>query len=247
MIIDQVFERVASKTAGRSVNDLRIGLGYVAVTLDNGSCGLAYTFRDEAGEGCCVLRQAGTLTSQDAMNIAPMAKSLDTISAAVGLATLNALIQPPPDTVEADAADLLQTGSEDVVGMVGYFAPWVARLRGRTQTLHIFERRSDKEEVLPDWAAPVLLPECTVVILSATTLLNRTLDILLDRCEHAREVAPVGPSTPFLPEVFARRKVTLLSGVQVIGAGRVLRVVSEGGGTRQFGSAVRKLALRIAT
>jgi hypothetical protein len=30
-------------------------------------------------------------------------------------------------------------------------------------------------------------------------------------------------------------------------AGRVLRVVSEGGGTRQFGGAVRKLALRIGT
>jgi uncharacterized protein (DUF4213/DUF364 family) len=247
MIIDQVFERAVSKAVGRSVDDLRIGLGYVAVTLDDSSCGLAYTFRDEAGEGCCILRQAGTLTGQPALNIARMAKSLGTISAAIGLATLNALIQPPLDAVEADAADLLQIGSDDVVGMVGFFAPWVARLRGRTRTLHIFERQSDKEEVLPDWAATVLLPECTVVILSATTLLNRTLDTLLDRCEHAREVALVGPSTPFLPEVFAGRKVTLLSGIQIVDAERILRVVSEGGGTRQFGSAARKLALRIAT
>jgi hypothetical protein len=247
MIIDEVFEHIVATAAGRSVNDLIIGLGYVAVTLDNGSCGLAYTFRDEGSEGCCVLPQAGTLTGQPAVEIARMAKSLDAIPAAVGLATLNALIQPPPDAVEADAIELLQIGSEDVVGMVGYFAPWVERLRGRTKTLHIFERRRDKEEVLPDWAATALLPECTVVILSATTLLNRTLDILLDKCEHARQVALVGPSTPFLPEVFARRNVTLLSGVKVMDAGRVLRVVSEGGGTRQFGSAVRKLVLRIGT
>jgi uncharacterized protein (DUF4213/DUF364 family) len=131
--------------------------------------------------------------------------------------------------------------------MVGHFAPWVTGLRGRTKALHVFERRRDKEEVLPDWAATALLPECSVVILSATTLLNRTLDTLLEKCAHAREVALVGPSTPLLPEVFARRNVTLLSGIQVMDAGRVLRVVSEGGGTRQFGGAVRKLALRIGT
>jgi hypothetical protein len=247
MLIDEVFEHVASKATGRFVNDLRVGLGYVAVTLDDGSCGLAYTFRDEGGEGCCVLPQAGTLTGQPAVNIALMAKSRDAIPAALGLATLNALIQPPSDAVEADAIDLLQIGSNDVVGMVGYFAPWVARLRGGTKTLYVFERRRDREEVLPDWAASTLLSECTVVILSATTLLNRTLDTLLDKCGGAREVALVGPSTPFLPEVIAGRNVTLLSGIQVVDPQRVLRVVSEGGGTRQFGGAIRKLSLRLAT
>jgi uncharacterized protein (DUF4213/DUF364 family) len=77
--------------------------------------------------------------------------------------------------------------------------------------------------------------------------LNHTLDTLLGRCEYARTVALVGPSTPLLPEVFARRNVTLLSDIQVVDAGHVLRVVSEGGGTRQFGDAARKLALRIGT
>jgi len=115
--------------------------------------------------------------------------------------------------VEAEATQLLQIGSDDVVGVVGYFAPLVAGLRGRAKTLHLFERRRDRDEVLPDWAATALLLECTIVILSATTLLNRTLDTLPDRCEHARTVALVGPSTPLLPEVFARRNVTLPSDI----------------------------------
>jgi hypothetical protein len=42
---------VVSKATVRFVDDLRIGLEYVAVTLDDGSCGLAYTLRDEGGEG----------------------------------------------------------------------------------------------------------------------------------------------------------------------------------------------------
>jgi uncharacterized protein (DUF4213/DUF364 family) len=54
----------------------------------------------------------------------------------------------------------------------------------------------------------------------------------------------LGPSTPFLPGVFSRRGVTMLSGLQVVDASQILKIVSEGGGTRQFGSAVRKLSLR---
>jgi hypothetical protein len=40
--------------------------------------------------------------------------------------------------------------------------------------------------------------------------------------------------------------VTILSGVTVSDAARTLRIVSEGGGTPQFRSAIRKFSLRIA-
>ena len=245
MIIDEICEQTAPMAAGQTVQDVRIGLGYTAVRLESGACGLAYTFRGEAGEGCGVMRDAGGLAGQPAGRIAGLARSLDAISTAVGLATLNALIAPPPDAVEANVTEDLRVASDDVVGMVGYFGPLVAGLREQAKTLHIFERQYGNPGVLPDWAATTLLPECSVVVLSATTLLNRTLDTLLEKCSHARAVALVGPSTPFLPQVFAHRHITLLSGVQVVDAERVLRVVSEGGGTRQFGRAARKLTLRL--
>ena len=95
--------------------------------------------------------------------------------------------------------------------------------------MHIFERRlASESEELPESAAAETLPQCHVVILSATTLLNRTLDDLLACCRNAREIAIVGPSTPLLPAVFADGGVTLLSGVQVVNGERELRVVSEG-------------------
>ena len=109
------------------------------------------------------------------------------------------------------------------------------------------------------WMAPHLMAQCAehpnivadkenadVVILSATTLINRTLDDLLSLCRNAHEVAILGPSTPLLPRLFVDRGVTLLSGVQVVEPERVLRIVSEGGGTRQFGRAVKKVTLRLA-
>jgi uncharacterized protein (DUF4213/DUF364 family) len=99
--------------------------------------------------------------------------------------------------------------------------------------------------VFPDWAASAVLPECQVVLISAATLLNRTVDALLGLAGSAREVAILGPSTPLLPELFAGRGVTLLSGVQVVDPDQALRVVSEGGGTHQLGRAVRKLTVRL--
>ena len=169
------------------------------------------------------------------------------MASAIGLATLNALTAVPPGATEADLLTELQVTSNDVIGMVGYFGPLVGPLRSRGKTLHVFERHPSAESgVLPEAATAEILPQCHVVILSATTLINRTLDDLLVLCRNAREVAILGPSTPLLPALFVERGVTLLSGVQVVERERVLRVVSEGGGTRQFGRAVRKVTLRLA-
>jgi len=239
--------KVAPRTEERTVQDVRIGLGYTAVLLENHACGLAYTLREEAKEGCSVVQEAGSLAGRPASEVGEWARSLDAIGAAVGLATLNALIEPPPEASDAELLDLLDLTRDDVVGMVGYFGPLVEPLRRRAKELRIFERhRRHAPGVLPDWAASAALPECQVVLISATTLLNRTVDALLDLAGSAREVAILGPSTPLLPELFAGRGVTLLSGVQVVDPERVLRIVSEGGGTRQLGRAVRKLTVRLA-
>lgn len=247
MLIDEVCDFLSPAAATRSVADVRVGLGYTAVQLDDGRCGLAYTFRDEVHQGCCVISAAGTLAGRRASDLADWARSPDPVVSAVGLATLNALTDVPPIETGADLLTELQVTSNDVIGMVGYFGPLVGPLRSRGKALHVFERRPSGESgVLPEAATADILPQCRVVILSATTLINRTLDDLLVLCRNAREVAILGPSTPLLPAVFAERGVTFLSGVQVVERERVLRVVSEGGGTRQFGRAVRKVTLRLA-
>jgi len=246
MIVDELVERLLVKARQRTAKDVRVGIGYTAVQLDDGRCGLAYTLRDEIQEGCCVIKAAGTLAGRPASELAEWARSLDPVASAVGLATLNALVAVPLSAVETDLLTLLAVEPDDVIGMVGYFGPLVDPLRNRSGVLHILERRPSAEPgVLPESAAITVLPECRIVILSATALLNRTLDGLLDLCRNAREVAILGPSTPLLPQVFSSRGVTLLSGVQVIDPKRVLRLVSEGGGTRQLGEAVRKLTVRL--
>ncbi|MBM3744862.1 MAG: hypothetical protein FJW34_03580 [Acidobacteria bacterium] len=246
MVVDDLLELLAPRAERRTVSEVCVGLAYTAVRLDDGRCGVAFTFHEDVCEGCTVVKEAGTLAGRPALELAGWVKTLDATSIALGVATLNALADPPASATEADFTELIPVGPEDVVGMVGYFAPLVGMLRERAARLHIFERRPREQgDEHPDWTAPLLLPECDVVIISGTAVINRTIDGLLAHTAKAREVAVLGPSTPLAPEVFAGRGVTLLGGVQVTDAERVLRVVSEGGGTRRFGSAVRKLCVRL--
>lgn len=247
MLLDEICDLLLPSAEGCGVADVRIGLGYTAVCLDDGNCGLAYTFRDDIPEGCSVIRSAGTLAGRRAAELAVWARSADPLAASIGLATLNALAPPPAGAPEADLLALISLAPDDEVVMAGNFAPLVEPLRKRCRVLYVLERHpAPGSDLLPESAAPEVLPRCQVAILSATTLINRTLDSLLELCCNAREIAVLGPSTPMLPDIFARRGVTLLSGVAVAAPERLLRIVSEGGGTRQFGAAVRKVNLRLA-
>ncbi|HTY62820.1 MAG TPA: DUF364 domain-containing protein [Acidobacteriota bacterium] len=247
MLNDEIYREVLAIAAEHRAMDIRVGLGYTAVALEDGRCGLAYTLHEKEYESCTVIPEAGTLAGRKASELISWIKQPDQTACAIGLATANALISIPKGAAESDILDLLAVGSGNTVGMIGYFGPLVDPLRKRARILHIFERKPIPDlGVLPDSAAGDLLPECQVVVLSATTLLNQTIDGLLDHCMAACEIVILGPSTPFLPGVLSKRGVTVLSGVQVVDTPQVLRVVSEAGGTRKFGSAVRKLTLRLS-
>jgi uncharacterized protein (DUF4213/DUF364 family) len=245
MLADEIVDHGLTLAQQRAAVDVRVGLGYTAVRLEDGRCGLAYTLHENEYESCCVIPEAGSLAGRKASELIPWMKSPDVTACAVGLATLNAVIATPATAVESDIINLLPVRPEDSVGMIGYFGPLVGPIKNKACAFHVFERKPDPDYgILPESAAPDLLPKCQVVIVTATALLNQTIDGLLDLCRTAREVVILGPSTPFLPEIFRRHGVTMLSGIQVVDPARVLRTVSEGGGARQFGTAVRKLSLR---
>jgi uncharacterized protein (DUF4213/DUF364 family) len=247
MLTDEIYQQVLPMAAQHTATDIRVGLGYTAVALEDGRCGLAYTLHENEHESCTVIPEAGTLAGRKASDLISGLKQLDQTACAIGLATANALIDIPQEAVEADILDLLPVESEDTVGMVGYFGPLVNPTKKKARMMYIFERKPIPElGVLPDSAASDLLPKCQVVILTATALLNQTIDGLLGSCKAAREIAVLGPTTPFLPGPFRKRGVTILSGVQGIDSPRILQIVSEAGGTRSFGKAIRKLTLRIA-
>ncbi len=227
------------------VLDVRIGLGYTAVQLTDGSTGVALSFSRDAGFGCTVFKGLRPLAGRTASELLALLPSTDPIEAAVGLACANALAnRPRGEFVDGDVLDHLDLSPRDRVGMVGNFGPLVGPVRKRVRSLTVFERIEEPVGTLrPAAEAAEMLPECQVAMITATTIINHSMDDLLQASRKCHTVAVLGASTPLLPEVFAGTPVSLISGVLVTDAPAVLRIVSEGGGMRFFKPYIRKVNL----
>jgi uncharacterized protein len=236
MIIDKLLESSTEGLARCRLKDVRIGLGYTAVLLDDGACGLAGTLTDGTNQCCTYLQDAGELIGKQALEVAKYAVVPDPVAATVGVATLNASLNRDgvkgPDLMSALPID------QKVVGMVGFFEPFIQELRLRAKDLYVFEKRPLAPGVLPDWAAERIIPKCDVVILTAISLINGTLDRLLQLSRG--EVALVGPTTPLSP-VLREYGVKHLFGSVVTDAAAVMNIVSQAGGTQRFGSSIKKV------
>lgn len=241
MIVDDLLPFSEKRLKKRSVLDVRLGLGYSAVLLDDGSLGLAHTPRNGAFHCCEISDKAGELRG-DAWNLARLALAPRGMDSAVGVATINAAINPGVKSEQGDVLEFLDIQPNEKIGMVGYFRPLVPRLP-RDNELLIFERAPQGDEVYPDWAAERMLPTVDVAIITATTIINKTIDHLLELTANAREIAVLGPSTTLAADIFAKRGVTLLSGMVVEDVEKALRIVSQGGGTRKLSKVARKVTV----
>ncbi len=248
MNVRQRIKTVSLELAGeRRVMDVRIGLGYTAVLLDDGRLGVAYTFhRDQVG-GCTVFKAIRPLAGRKAFELLHLFDSKDMVESAVALATSNALSNRMKDGLDqGDVLDKLEIVSDDRVGMVGYFAPVIPPLRKKTSHIRIFEQDSGpKNDVFSEEEAYRQLPNCQIALLTSTSIINNTVDRLLEAAANCREVVMLGASTPLLPAVFKGTSVNVLSGVVVTDPENIMRVVSEGGGMRYFKGHINKVNMRL--
>ena len=229
------------------VRDVRVGLVYTAVLLDNGQLGVAYTFPGDSKAGCRVFKGIRPLVGKKASEILSMLDSTNRVESAVALATSNALSNIKNENpLEGDTLEHLDIHPEDDVAMVGYFAPIVPLLKKRAGSLKIFEQIDLPEgDLLPEKDLYRQLPHCQVAVITSTSILNHTIDAILNAARTCREVVLLGASTPILPEVFADTPVRILSGVVVTDNEEIMRIVSEGGGMRLFKNYIRKINVRI--
>ncbi len=223
------------------VKDVRIGLAYTGVLLSDNYGGVACTPLYEFS--CCpALGFAGSLKDNTADKVLELALSENPLEAAVGIATANALSHMLHDlelkdfpVSDTDILDLIKP--EDRVAMVGYFGPLVPKILKITDKLTVLEKReieAPKTRTLPSEKAREILPASNVIILSASTLANRTFDELLSLRGTAREIVLLGPSAPLYPAPFFERGITAIMGTRILNPLTMLTVVSEAGGTKKL-------------
>jgi uncharacterized protein (DUF4213/DUF364 family) len=130
--------------------------------------------------------------------------------------------------------------------MVGHFAPLVAPVREKSAKLMIFEQiEQPREGMMPSAEIENRLPECSVALITATSLINHSFNRIIESAANCREIILLGASTPLLPEVFSGTPVTGLSGVIVTDAKEILRIISFGGGMQMFKKYIRKVNVTV--
>ena len=233
-ILADLYERITPEAKSRKIIDLRIGRGYIGVRLDNDYTGIAAVLFDALPHGCTVVPAAGNFAGSPATNLLQyLVGGKNPLEIAIGLATANALIEPPTtdavDDREATTYLNLQKGVK--VAMVGLFTPLVARIRATGAELTVIEKNSARMEILGDAEKKDALNSCDVAIITATTLLNNTFEETINLLGMPHAVAIMGPSTPLMPVIFRNTPVTHLGGAVVADPLRVMQFISEGGGT----------------
>jgi uncharacterized protein (DUF4213/DUF364 family) len=232
-ILKRLYEKLEPAVKNRQIADLRVGLSYVGVKLDNDAVGIAAVLPDITSKGCTFLSDAGCFAGSDAVDLLKsLVEGKNVLDRAIGLAIANALVEPLGDRMEDREATTyfnLQPGEK--VAMIGLFTPLVERIRNTGAQLTVIEKNPERLELLSPQEKKQALKNCNVAIITATTLLNNTFEETINSLGTPRCVAIMGPSTPLLPDIFLDTPVTHLGGAIVVDSTRVLQIISEGGGT----------------
>ena len=119
----------------------------------------------------------------------------------------------------------MKKGAGKNVAVVGHF-PFVPRLRSIAENLWVIEQHPSDGDC-PARLATDLIPRADVVALTASALINHTLDSLLALCCPEAFVLILGPSTPLSPVLFDHG-ATMIAGSRVIDEAALLRGIGQG-------------------
>lgn len=135
--------------------------------------------------------------------LATACRSWNLTEAGYGMAAVNAFYNTPARLEQLNAYEPFErycTDGLDLrgkhIGVVGHLN-MPASIREQAASVRILER-SPRPGDYPDSACDWLIPQCDVVIMTASTLVNKTLPHLLELCRDAYTIL-AGPSCPMCP------------------------------------------------
>lgn len=201
----------------------------LAETNDNIHCGLAATLCNPEFDHKLhpSVRKAGDLHTLSPIDLAALIESRSFTEVAIGLATINALLPRTPNQWADIHAEeyLLEHGMNKKVVVVGHF-PFVDHLRAIAKKLWVLEL-NPRDGDLPASAASEVIPKADVVAITATTLINKTFQGLIELCQPQARVVLVGPSTPLSPVLYDYG-IDVLSGTIVTDPQVVMTGIGQG-------------------
>jgi uncharacterized protein (DUF4213/DUF364 family) len=234
--------------------EIRIGVFYTGIVLSSGHAGMSYTPVQEIPEAVCCPRShakmpaAGELLNKQITELMDYALDDNALKAAVGMATLNALSAAllADDTCRykpsayGNALELIDITGNDTVAMVGAFTPFIKKISEITEKLFVIEKnprvvgKDDTFKIESADRLEEIIPQANILIITGVTLINHTLGPILDLAKQADEIVVVGPTASIYPEPLFKRGVTVMGGVRITDADKMIHLIGEAGSGYDF-------------
>lgn len=230
---ERIIELFANRAKDNYVDTINIGLGYTAVVLENGNCGVCCTLIDvknsctvykinEDYENCCCLDLLHSLRINK-----------DEISRAVVIAMVNALSQSGDKPLTKDPNTLfedLKLKKGDKMGMIGYFKPIVKDFQSKGVSVVAYD--IGKEIGNEDSFYKSVNKEAQALIITATSFINNTFGSIMEKIKtFDKPIAILGPSTIMEEKLYKDTGITILGGTFVTNKEGVLKAIRNGKGT----------------
>ncbi len=177
-----------------------------------------------------MLKGSGELTKKSALELAEYAKSWNLTEASLGVAAINSLIEPQG----VKYADINMFGfiynkfynRKNKIAIIGHFLDKKIDILRKIGDVFIIEK-NPQEGDLPDTAAEYILLESDIVVITGTTIINKSIERPLQLSKNAFTVV-VGPTTP-MSDVLFDYGADVIAGVYVKNPERIMRKISECG------------------
>lgn len=269
-ILQETHEQIQS-VLGEEINKITlarvvIGLFFTGVKLSNGIGGICFTPIKTIPEAVCcpssakAMPSSGRLVGTSVMDLLQDLYKSNFLRKAISIAVLNALSETcwrkfPPLGYEVqssiDALDVVEVSEDAYVVVVGALAPFLKKLIKRDKPFAILEMDSStlKPNEMPFYIhgshAAEVIPQADVLVITGTTLINDTLDDLLQLAKPEAHIVVVGPTASLLPDAFFKRGVDILGGISVTNPDELLDLLAEAGsGYHFFGKSADRTVIR---
>ncbi len=217
------------------------------VTLRDGSAGLYYAWLGASQKGMGSRYKPEQFSGRHPVELARYCAGDDEADCSLGMAAVNAITRHvfrKAGFASMDAPDsmgILDIDAADHVGMVGYFPSLVKRLRNSGIKLTVIEKKPQfhkQQENFLVSADPRTLEGCNKVMITASTLLNNSLDGLLDYIRQAQRRVMIGPTAGFFPDPLFTRGIATIGGSEIrfpdLARQRLSANLGLGGSARKF-------------
>lgn len=266
--IDRLYEILGDEIEDIYVDRVVFGLFFTGVKLSNGKGGISYTpLKSLSGAVCCpssaaTMPRAGRMAGENVKHfLDDMFKGGD-LKKTLGIAVINALattcwsmgkgnetyaIEYDMDPIEKIE---IEEGTHTVV--VGALVPYIKMLIKNNREFSILEldpstlKEHERKYHVPTGREDEVVPKADYMIITGTTLINDSLEGLLEMTKPGAKVIVVGPTVSMIPEAFFKRNVSYVGGVEVTDPDKLLDTLAEGGsGYHFFGKYAKKTVISL--